>query len=86
LAKQDVNVTLNNGVLTIAGERKEEKTKNTHRYHRVECSYGSFSRSFSLPGGADSDRINAEFKNGILVVRVGKAEAAKPKRIEVKTD
>ena len=86
LKKEDVNVTLNNGVLTISGERKQEKEEKNHQYHRVECSYGSFSRSFSLPGGVDSERIDAEFRNGILRVRVAKSEAAKPKQIKVKTD
>ena len=86
LKKEHVNVTLNNGVLTLSGERKQEKEEKNRRYHRVESSYGSFSRSFSLPGGVDSNRIDAQFKDGILRVRVAKSEAAKPKQIEVKTD
>lgn len=86
LKKEDVDVTLNNGVLTISGERKHEKEEKNRRYHYVECSYGSFSRSFSLPGGADLARVGAQFKDGVLRVRVAKSEAAKPKQIEVMTD
>lgn len=84
--KEDVKITLENGVLTLSGERKFEKEENGRRYHRVERSYGSFVRSFTLPDDADSAKVDARFKEGILRVHVGKSEAARPKQIEVKID
>lgn len=84
IKKEDVKVTVENGLLTISGERKLEKEENGKRYHRVERSYGSFVRSFTLPDDADSSKVNAEFKDGILRVRVAKSEHARPKQIEVK--
>ncbi len=84
--KEDVKVTVENGVLTISGERKFEKEEKKKRYHRVERAYGTFVRSFTLPDDADANNVNAEFKNGVLTVHVGKSESAKPKQIEVKVD
>jgi HSP20 family protein len=84
--KEDVRVVVENGVLTISGERKLEKQENKHRYHRVERSYGSFSRSFSLPDGANAAKVHAEFKNGVLQVHMAKSEMSKPKQIEVKVE
>ena len=81
--KEDVKVSVQNGVLTISGERKFEKEEKKKKYHRVERSYGSFVRSFTLPDQADSSKVKAEFKNGMLTVRVPKNEKAKPKQIEV---
>jgi HSP20 family protein len=81
--KEDVHVTVENGVLTIHGERKFEKEEKKKRYHRVERSYGSFTRSFSLPDGADGSKVRAEFKDGLLQVHMPKSETAKPKSIEV---
>ena len=82
--KEDVRVTVENGVLTITGERKFEKEEKGKRWHRVERSYGSFARSFALPENGDAAKVNAEFKDGLLKVRVAKSEAARPKQIEVK--
>ena len=82
--KEDVKVNVEDGVLTISGERKFEKEEKDKKYHRIERSYGSFMRSFSLPDGADSTRINAEFKDGVLRVHLPKNEKAKTKSIEVK--
>ena len=82
--KNDVKVTLENGVLTITGERKFEKEESHKKWHRVERAYGSFARSFSLPTDVDAAKIHAEFKDGLLKVRVTKSEAARPKQIEVK--
>jgi len=84
--KEDVHVTVENGVLTIQGERKFENEKKTKRFHRSERAYGSFIRSFSLPEGADSARLRAEFKDGLLQVHMPKSEKAKPKHIEVKVE
>lgn len=84
--KDDVKVTVENGVLTISGERKFEKEDKGVRYHRIERSYGYFARSFSLPEDADAEKVSAEFKDGILKVHVAKSEKARPKQIEVKVE
>jgi len=80
--KEDVNVNFENSVLTIRGEKKVE-TEDKKR-HRVECAYGSFIRSFTLPQTIKADKIEAVYKNGILNLTIPKAEEAKPKQIEVK--
>jgi HSP20 family protein len=82
--KDDVRVTVEGGVLSIAGERKAEKEEKNKRYHRTERSYGSFTRSFTLPEGASGEKVTADFKDGILIVHLQKDEKAKPKSIEVK--
>lgn len=82
--KENVKVTVEEGVLTLAGDRKFEKEEKGRRYHRVERSYGSFTRCFTLPDDADAAKVNAEFKDGVLNVRLAKLEKAKPKAIEVK--
>ncbi|MBI5775074.1 MAG: Hsp20/alpha crystallin family protein [Verrucomicrobia bacterium] len=82
--KEDVKVTVEDGTLLITGERKFEKEEAGKRYHRIERAYGSFARSFALPDNADPAKVNAEFKDGLLTVRLAKAESAKPKAIEVK--
>jgi HSP20 family protein len=81
--KEDVKVTLEDGVLTIQGERKQEKEVKGKRYHRVERSYGRFVRSFTLPDVIDEEKVKAEFKDGILSLALPKSEKAKPKAIEV---
>ena len=82
--KDDVRVTVENGVLSISGERKVEKEEKEKKYHRVERAYGCFERSFTLPEGADGTKITAEFKEGVLKVHLPKAENAKPKSVTVK--
>jgi HSP20 family protein len=82
--KEDVKVTLEDGVLTIQGERKQEKEEKGKKYHRIERSYGSFVRSFSLPDVIDEERVKADFKDGVLNLHLPKSEKAKPKAIEVK--
>ena len=84
--KEDVKVTVENGVLTISGERKFEKEEENKKYHRIERAYGSFMRSFTLPQDAAGDKINAEFKDGVLKVHLPKSAEAKPKSIDVKVD
>lgn len=84
IKKEDVKVTVENGVLTITGERKLEKEEKDKKYHRIERSYGNFLRSFTLPDAADGTKVNAEFKDGVLKVHLPKSEKAKPKSIEVK--
>jgi HSP20 family protein len=82
--KEDVKVTAEQGTLTIMGERKFEKEEKGKKYHRVERSYGSFGRSFSLPDDASPGKVSAEFKDGVLTVHLAKDEKAKPQQIEVK--
>lgn len=82
--KENVNVTVEAGVLTITGERKFEKEEKDKKYHRVERAYGSFLRSFTLPEGADAGKVSAEFMDGILRVHLPKSEKTKPATVEVK--
>jgi HSP20 family protein len=82
--KEDVKVSVDNGVIRIEGERKQDKEEKGKKYHRIERSYGSFLRTFTLPDNVDESKVQAEFKDGVLNVRLRKAEKAKPKAIEVK--
>ena len=84
MKKDDVKVTMENGVLCISGERKTEKEEKNKKYHRIERSFGSFERAFTLSEDADANKIAAEFKDGVLRVHLPKSPAAKPKPIEVK--
>lgn len=81
---KDVDIRFENGVLTLRGDRKLEREDKRDNYHRVELSYGTFTRSFSLPGTIDAEKIKAESKNGILTVMLPKKPEAKPKSIQVK--
>ncbi len=81
--KEDMKVTVENGVLTIQGERKYEKEEKGKKYHRVERSYGSFIRSFTVPDLVDEEKVKAEFKDGVLNLQLPKSQKAKPKAIEV---
>ena len=81
---EDVNISIENNVLTIHGERKFEKKDESDNFHRVERSYGSFTRSFTLPPTVSSESANAEFENGVLRLTLAKREEAKPRRIEIK--
>ena len=83
VAKEDVKVTLQDGVLTIAGERHKEKEEKNKKFHRIERSYGSFMRSFRIPDDVDESAVKAEFKDGILNVTLTKSEKAKSKAIEI---
>ena len=84
--KEDVKVTVENGTLAISGERKAEKEQKGRKFHRVERYYGRFERSFSIPDDAEADNVKAEFKDGVLRVRLAKSEKARPKQIEVKVN
>jgi HSP20 family protein len=84
--KEDVKVNVDNGVLTIQGERRQEKEEKGKRFHRVERSYGSFVRRFTLPENTDESHIRASFKDGLLNLQIPKAPQAKPKSIEVQVD
>jgi HSP20 family protein len=81
---EDVEISIENNVLTIHGERKFEKNDESDNFHRVERSYGSFTRSFTLPPTVRSENANAEFENGVLRLTLAKREEAKPRRIEIK--
>ncbi|MBI3222397.1 MAG: Hsp20/alpha crystallin family protein [Nitrosomonadales bacterium] len=81
--KEDVKVTIQDGMLTIQGERKQEKEEKGKKFHRVECSYGSFVRSFRVPDDADDSNVKAEFKDGMLNVTLPKSAKVKPKAINV---
>lgn len=79
-----MKVSVHAGVLRIEGERRQEKEEKGKRWHRVERAYGSFLRTFTLPENVDDGRVSAEFKDGLLNVRIPKAEKAKPKAIDIK--
>src|SRR5438128_3568481 len=83
LKREDVKVTVENGVLTISGERKFEKEEKKRKFHRVERGYGTFMRSFTLPDDADGKKVKEEFKKTLLTVHLPKNEHAKTKQIEV---
>ena len=82
---EQLDITLEDGVLTISGERRFEEETKEAQYHRIERSYGAFRRSITLPTRVMADAIDASFEDGVLQVVVPKAEEAKPKRIEVRT-
>jgi HSP20 family protein len=86
IARDQVRVEVDDGVLTLRGERKFEKEVKEENYHRVERTYGAFHRSFTLPDSVDPDKVRAELKDGVLEVRLGKREQAKPKQIHVKVN
>jgi len=82
---EDIQVTLEEGVLAIKGERKFEEEVQEGSYTRFERQYGSFERRFSLPSGIDAENIRADYKNGILTLRVPKKEESKPKSIKIES-
>lgn len=82
--KEDLKIQVEDGVLTIQGERNYEKEEKTTLVHRIERAYGKFARSFTLPEDGDPSQVKAEFKDGLLEVHVAKDEKAKPKTIEIK--
>ncbi len=86
LRKEDVKITSEDGVLTIAGEKRREKVSDDQRMHRVERSYGSFRRSFSLPRGAKTEDIQASYKDGVLTVTVPKQKEAQAKEVKIQVD
>jgi HSP20 family protein len=81
--KEDVKITMEDGTLTITGDRKFEKEENGKKYHRVERAYGTFGRSFSLPDDASPAKVTADFKDGVLKVHLAKNEKARPQQVEV---
>ena len=81
--REDLDITVENFVLTIKGEKKFSNEVKEEQYHHVERRYGSFSRSFSLPQTVDAGKVAAEYKNGVLTVRLPLREEAKPRQIKV---
>jgi HSP20 family protein len=82
---EDVRLSLENNILTIRGEKRQDVDENNERVHRFERVYGVFERTFALPNTVDPDKIEARFENGVLLVRIPKAERARPREIRVNT-
>jgi HSP20 family protein len=83
MKREDIQITFENGILTLKGERKFESDVKKENYQRLERHYGAFSRSFTLPAAIDAARITAAYKDGVLTVRLPQREEAKPKQIAV---
>jgi HSP20 family protein len=83
MSEEDVDIEFEDGTLTVSGERKAEHEEEKEGYHRVERSFGSFSRSLTLPQGIDADSVTAKFDRGVLEIRVPKPEQRKPRRITI---
>jgi HSP20 family protein len=84
MTKENIEITVENNILTIAGERKFEKETKGEEYHRLERTYGTFSRSFTLPTGVRTDKVEANFDHGVLRLDLPKQEGAKPRKITIK--
>ena len=83
MKREDIQLTVDNNTLTLRGEKKVEQDVKEEQFHRIERSYGSFARSFSLPPTVDAAKVSAEYKNGVLTMRLPLHEEAKPKEIQV---
>ena len=83
LSESDVNIEVEDRVLTVSGERKSEHETTKEGYHRVERAFGAFSRSLTLPEGVEADAVQATFDRGVLEVRIPKPEESKPRRISI---
>jgi HSP20 family protein len=86
IKKDDLRVTVEDGILCVSGERKSEKEDQKRKFHRVERSYGSFRRSFTLPADTDSKKVTAEFRDGVLKVHLPTTAIAKTKTLQVKVE
>lgn len=82
--KEQIKVGIENGLLTIEGERKQEKDEKTKHYHRLEREYGKFVRRLTVPSEVDEGKVSAEFKDGVLKVHLPKSPAARPKNVSIK--
>jgi HSP20 family protein len=83
IAEKDLDIRVENNTLTVSGERKFEKEEKEENFHRVERRYGSFTRSFSLPTTVNTEDVKADYEQGVLKIRLGKRQEAKPKQIKV---
>ena len=86
MKREEIKVNVEDGVLSVSGERKTEKEETNKKFHRTERSYGTFLRSFTLPDDADGAKVAAEFKDGMLKVHLPKNTVVKPKAIEIKVE
>jgi len=86
MSEDDVSIEFEDGTLTVSGERKAEHESQDEGFHRVERSFGAFSRSLTLPKGIDADAVTASFDRGVLEIRIPKPEQKKPRRIEIARD
>ena len=86
MERKDISLHLENNVLSLRGERKFEKETKDENYHRIERSYGAFSRSFAIPATVDEEKIRAEYKDGVLNIVLPKKEQARPKQIKIATE
>lgn len=82
--REDVNVMVENGIVSVFGKRRDEKEEKNRKYHRIERSYGTFRRGFLVPEDADPTKVKAEFKDGVLQIHMPKTSAPKPNFVEVK--
>ena len=83
MSEEDIQIELEDGTLTVSGERKAEHEQREEGFHRVERSFGTFARSLTLPKGIDGDAVSASFDRGVLEIRIPKPEARKPRRITI---
>lgn len=83
MKKEDVKISVQDNVLTLKGEKKQEIDEKEKNFHRVERSYGVFERSFSLPSSVQTDKIKASYKDGVLTITLPKSEETKPKEIDI---
>ena len=83
MTRDDIDITVDNGTLTLRGEKKFSNEVKEDQFHRIERRYGTFSRSFSLPPTVDAGKVAAEYKNGVLTIRLPLREEAKPRQIKV---
>ena len=86
LDAKEVDVTVDNGVMSISGERRMEEAQEGETFHRLESSFGAFERRFTIPRSVDAGKIAASFKNGVMTVNLPKREESKPKSIKIKVD
>ena len=84
VAAEDVKISLENNLLTLRGEKKQQAEEKSERVHRYERSYGAFERTFALPTSVDPEKIDAQYSQGVLTVTIPKAERARPREIPVK--
>lgn len=83
VSKEDVKITVEDGVLTLSGEKKQEQEEKDASWHRVERSYGAFERSLTLPKGVDGDKAQASYRDGVLTITLPKAEHARPRTLKI---
>jgi HSP20 family protein len=86
MKKEDIEISIHDSILTLRGEKKQEKEEKDVNYHRIERSYGSFYRSFTLPASVKADKVKATYKEGVLNITLPKTEEAKPKEIPINVE